>query len=109
MSNPLKLKPQTNGTPRLQGVFRMRDEHGFPVDMAFEIAKENKWDIDWVEAMADALRQCVLKYDALVAEMKMLEPSRADAALFVFKSGIMGCEGETICDRAEHLYRKMHA
>lgn len=104
---PLRWKAQINGVPKLQGVFTMRDTKGFPLDMAYELAKERGWEIDWVEAMADAARQCVLKYDALVDEIMMLEPHKVEAAKMVFASGIMSMDGATFQDRAENLYRKM--
>lgn len=106
-NGPLRLKTQTNGVPRLQGVFTMRDQNGFPLDMAYELAKERGWEIDWVEALADAARQSVLKYDALVAELNILEPSKARSAVFIFADGLMSCDGETFCEKAANLHRAM--
>jgi hypothetical protein len=105
---PLRFKKQTNGVPKLQGVFTMRDQEGFPVDMSYEITKEHKWEVDWVEALADAARQCVLKYDALLEEIRMLEPEKVGNVQKIFAFGLMSCEGATFRDKAAHLYKRMH-
>ena len=105
--NPLNLKCQKGGRMRLQGVFTLRDQEGFPIDMAYEMAKEHGWEVDWVEAMADAARQCPFKYEALCDEIKLLEPDKFAAAFMVFSDGLLGCYGETFCEKAEQLYRKM--
>lgn len=104
---PLRWKTQLSGVPKLQGVFTMRDQEGFPVDMAYEIAKERGGEVDWVEALADAARQCILKYDALLEEIRMLEPHKVEAVTNIFAGGLMACEGATFCDKAAHLYKRM--
>jgi hypothetical protein len=106
-SGPLRWKTQINGVPKLQGVFTMRDQEGFPVDMSYEIAKERGWEVDWLEALADAARQGILKYDALLEEIRMLEPTKVDAAQNIFASGLMSCESATFCDKSAHLYKRM--
>jgi hypothetical protein len=106
-SSPLRLKSQTNGVPKLQGVFTMRDQEGFPIDMSYELAKENGWEVDWVEALADAARQCIFKYDALIEEIKMLEPDRLDIVKRIFALGFMSSEGETFSKQASSLYNRM--
>jgi hypothetical protein len=106
-SSPLRLKSQTNGVPKLQGVFTMRDQEGFPIDMSYELAKENGWEVDWVEALADAARQCIFKYDALIEEIKMLEPDRLDIVKRIFALGFMSSEGETFSKQASNLYNRM--
>ena len=106
-SGVLRLKSQTNGVPKLQGVFRMRDQEGFPVDMSYEIAKENGWEIDWVEALADAGRQCIFKYDALIEEIGMLEPDKLDGVKRMFALGFMSSGGETFTEQASSLYNRM--
>jgi hypothetical protein len=102
----LRAIRQADGNVRLQGVFTLRDRDGFPVDMAFEMARERGWVVDWVEALADAGRQCVLKCDALADEMRMLDPCNADAAWFVFQSAVMEREG-TFQERCAATYEKM--
>jgi hypothetical protein len=106
-SSHLRLKSQTNGVPKLQGVFTMRDQEGFPIDMSYELAKENGWEVDWVEALADAARQCIFKYDALIEEIKMLEPDRLDIVKRIFALGFMSSEGETFSKQASSLYNRM--
>jgi hypothetical protein len=103
----LRCRLQSNGVPRLQGVFTLRDQEGFPVDMAFEMARDRGWEVDWVEALADAARQCVLKYEALLNEVRMLEPGRVEMVQAMFAAGLMECEGETFCDKAARLHQRM--
>ena len=50
----------------------MKDQEGFPLDMAYEICKERRACPDWCEAMADALSQSYTKYETLTGEMEML-------------------------------------
>lgn len=106
---PLRWKTQRNGVPKLQGVFTLRDEQGFPVDMAYELARERGWEVDWLEALADAARQCVLKYLALLEEIRLLEPHKLAAVTTLFAAGLMACDGATFQDRAANLYRQMRA
>ena len=105
MKNPLRLKELISGTLRLQGVFRMYDELGFPISMTFDIAKEKGWEIDWIEALADALRSDIFKYDLLLKEIEMLGE---DVAVIkrMFPAFLMDCEGPTASDKAQHLYSK---
>ncbi len=103
----LRLKSQINGVPKLQGVFRMRDQEGFPIDMSYELAKENGWEVDWVEALADAARQCVFKYNTLIEEIKMLEPDKLDGVKRIFVIGFMASKGETFIEKADCLYNRM--
>jgi hypothetical protein len=106
-SSPLRLKSQTNGVPKLQGVFTMRDQEGFPIDMSYELAKDNGWEVDWVEALADAARQCIFKYDALIEEIKILEPDKLDIVKRIFALGFMSSDGETFSKQASSLYNRM--
>jgi hypothetical protein len=86
----------------------MRDQEGFPVDMSYEIAKENEWDIDWVEALADAARNCILKYDALIDEISMLEPDKLEGIKHIFAVGLMTSDGDSFTEKASSLYNRMH-
>jgi alanyl-tRNA synthetase len=104
---PLRLKPQTNGIPRLQGAFAMMDRHGVPIAITYDQARANGWAIDWVEAMADAARQSVEKFEAMVAEVRIHDPGMAAEAVRVFASGLTTSEGETFCDKAQTLYHEM--
>ena len=107
-SGPLRLKTQADGTFRLQGVFRMRDQEGFPIDMSYEIAQDNGWDIDWIEALADASRQSLDKYDGLIEEIGMLEPERLPNIRKLFSYFLMSSEGETLDEKAANLYKRFH-
>jgi len=107
-SGPLRWKSQINGIPKLQGVFKMRDQEGFPLDMIYEIAKENNWDVDWVEALADAARQSVFKYDALIEELKMLlSQDDVQRIEWLFGVGFMKQPGETFKEKTTLLYNEM--
>lgn len=89
-SGPLRVKRTINGGLRLQGVFRMQDQEGFPVDMSYEMAKEKGIEIDWVEALVDAGRQCIFKYDQLLAQIRLLIPAaQAEAAERMFSIAFM--------------------
>lgn len=103
----LRWKSQINGVPKLQGVFKFRDREGFPLDMAYEISKEMGYEIDWVEALAGAGRQSIFKYDALIEEIKMLEPDSLEAIKRIFMYGLMSMEGDTFQDKSRNLYKKM--
>lgn len=105
---PLRLKSQINKIPKLQGVFAMKDQEGFPIDMSYEMARDRGWEIDWIEAMVDASRQCIFKYDTLVDEIRMLEPNKINDLQRFFAAFMMADEGETFEEKAENLYKKMH-
>jgi hypothetical protein len=61
-----------DGRLLLGGVFRMKDEVGFPLDMSYEIAKEKGWLIDWMEYLADAGRQKQPKIESCLREIGYL-------------------------------------
>ena len=85
----------------------MRDQEGFPLDMAYEMAKEKGWDVDWVEALADAGRQSIHKFDALIEEISMLEPDRLSGIRMSFASGLMASAGDGFHEKAQALYQRM--
>jgi len=45
-----------DGTYLIGGVWTLRDQVGFPIEMSHVVCKQNGWLIDWMEAMADASR-----------------------------------------------------
>lgn len=45
-----------DGTPLIGGVWTLRDQEGFPVEMSHLVCRDKGWAIDWMEAMADASR-----------------------------------------------------
>lgn len=87
MNSPLYCSGLTpDGIPLLAGLFRLRDECGFPVDMAYEIAKEKGQCPDWAEFLADAGAQPGWKFDAAFHEIEMLlGPTLAAEILQRFK------------------------
>ena len=40
--------------PLIGGVWTLRDQEGFPIEMSHLVCKDKGWAIDWMEAMADA-------------------------------------------------------
>lgn len=62
-----------NGQALVGGVARMWFQHGFPVDMSFEIIKEDRNKVDWCEALADAWLNDPSKFDVIVNDISMLE------------------------------------
>jgi hypothetical protein len=59
----------SEGTTLIGGVWTLRDQEGFPLEMAHLIARDRGWAIDWAEAMADASRtnNCPALMDAIEA------------------------------------------
>jgi hypothetical protein len=108
-SGPLRWKSQTNGVPKLQGVFRFKDETGFPVSITYDVSREREWDFDWIEALVDATRQN--KFDSMFNEVKMIVPEAAEGIKYLFILFIMdeGVQGDTIKEKAECLYKIMHS
>ena len=45
-----------DGTILIGGVWTLRDQEGFPLEMSHLVARDKGWLIDWAEAMADASR-----------------------------------------------------
>jgi len=81
MSNPLYFNPISV----LGGAYKLKDEHGIPVDLTYEYFKERGISIDWMEALAEALYQDVTKMDSLLKEIKLLLPSDFDLIYTKFK------------------------
>ena len=67
------------------GIFTMKDELGFPVDMSYEVCKENGLYIDWCEFLADAGRQKQWKFDDALGEIKNLLPEECEKIFHSFK------------------------
>ena len=44
----------SDGKQLIGGVWTLRDQEGFPLEMSYLIAQDRGWQIDWAEAMADA-------------------------------------------------------
>ena len=60
----------TEGTPILAGLWRMKDEMGFPVSCFLDETTARGFHVDWLEAMADASMTDNLP--ALMREIEML-------------------------------------
>jgi hypothetical protein len=98
---------QVTGRPKIQGVFRLKDEDGFPVDMSYELAKERGWDVDWVEALVDAGRSDVGKFDALLAEIELLEPGAGESAKRVVASAFSNHPTGAFYEVAQRIYDRI--
>jgi hypothetical protein len=78
-ASPLYITGYTpDGRRLLGGVFRLKDQHGFPLDMSFEIAKENGFLIDYAELLSDAWFNDCLKFDFITRELDMLGGSHVE-------------------------------
>ena len=42
------------GEPLIGGVWALRQQEGFPLEMSQMVCQSNGWKIDWLEAMCDA-------------------------------------------------------
>lgn len=104
---PLRFKRQSDGVIRVQGVYAMKDEVGFPISESYDYCEGKGMVVDWVEALADAGRQCIFKYDALIEEMKILVPDVVKDAEMIFNMGYFSMEGDTFGERANNLYNQM--
>ncbi len=57
-----------DGTPLVGGVWTLRDQEGFPLELSHLFCRDQGWAVDWAEAMADASRS-----NNLLALMKAVE------------------------------------
>lgn len=73
---PLRFIQQTNGIPRLLGVWTLKVQEGFPLDMSCHIASQKGYDIDWVEVVADACNR--KEFNSLEKEVNLLLESREE-------------------------------
>ena len=72
----------------IAGVYRLKDECGFPIDASYDYCHDKDLTIDWMEALAYALSQGVegvFKMDALLKEIKMLIPDEYDGIVCRWK------------------------
>jgi hypothetical protein len=71
--NPLYISGITpTGELLAGGLFTMKDTHGMPLDLSYELCKENKLCPDWLEYLLDAGRQDGWKWDSAADEMRLL-------------------------------------
>lgn len=72
------------GTPLIGGVWTLRDQEGFPLEMSHLVCRDKGWAIDWLEAMADASRS-----NNCPALMKAVEAFLPEPAVTHLKMGFM--------------------
>ena len=73
-----------DGTPLIGGVWTLRDQEGFPLEMSHLVCRDKGWAIDWMEAMADASRS-----NNCPALMKAVEAFLPEHAVTHLKMGFM--------------------
>lgn len=93
------------GQPLIAGLFAMKDQHGFPLDMSIEECRIRGMQPDWLEYLADAGRQPDWKLDAAVDEMKLIVGDGADEIMNRFKQmgALFRQEGDTFSDVCERI------
>jgi len=69
--------------PVARGIYRLKDELGFPLDMAYEECQRLGLSPDWVECALDAGRQSIDKFDSVMAEIKMLEGDNSQVMMVI--------------------------
>lgn len=74
MNNPLYITGLTDdGYFLIGGIYRMKDELGFPLDASLDYCIEKgNLIIDWCECLADAGSQNDWKFDSVLEELEML-------------------------------------
>jgi len=73
-----------DGEMLIGGVWTLRDQEGFPLEMAHLVCRDKGWRIDWLEAMADASRQ-----DKCPALMEQIEAFLPSDTVFMLKLGFV--------------------
>ena len=105
-SNPLYL----TGERLVAGVYRLKDECGFPIDASYDYCNDKGLHIDWMEALACALSQGlegVFKMDSLLKEIKMLIPNEYDGIILRWKIVFMQAYFTALCTHSnEHAIYK---
>ena len=75
-SGPLRFVVQINGRLRVLGVWTLKAQEGFPLDMSCHTARDKGFDIDWVEVIADACNR--REFNALEKEVEILLGDRLE-------------------------------
>lgn len=77
--NPLYVTGiNPEGKLLIGGVFRMKDEYGFPLDCSRDVIKEKGWEIDYLELLCDAWLHDVDGFDSVCRELDMMDGSHVD-------------------------------
>lgn len=72
--NPLYITGiNPEGKPLIGGVFRMKDEHGFPFDLSRDILRENGESVDYLELLCDAWLHDCNGFKSVCKELDMLD------------------------------------
>jgi len=61
-----------------KGVFQLKDTHGLPLDMIFELVKEAGYSIDYCDLLCNAWLNDCLKFEGIVRELEMLGGSHVE-------------------------------
>lgn len=74
----------TEGLLLVGGLFKFKDELGFPLDVSLDVIKEYpNMTVDWCEYLADAGRQLDWKFDSALDEIKLLLGENAEKVIIV--------------------------
>lgn len=72
------------GVVLIGGVWTLRAQEGFPLEMAHMVCQTNGWRVDWLEAMADASRT-----DECPALMRQVEAFLDAGTILALKLGFV--------------------
>lgn len=79
MKSPLYITGVTpDGRLLMGGVFRMQDEHGFPVDASHEECRMKGFAVDWLEALCDCWLNDPQKFESFGRQVEMIAPGSVD-------------------------------
>ena len=95
-----------DGSPLIGGIYTLKDQSGFPLDMSYEEVRRMGACPDWAECLADAGAQCIIKFDGVVTELSCLL-GEAHAAEIVSKfkqwgaalAAEVGMDWAAVCQR----------
>lgn len=79
MNSPLYVTGfSPEGRPLIGGIFKMKDQEGFPLDASFDLCRDKGLAIDYMEFLCDAWLSDCLGFDSVIRELDMLGGSRVD-------------------------------
>lgn len=73
-----------DGTFLIGGIWKLWEQEGFPLEMAYLVCRDKGWRVDWMEAMADA--SITNNCPALVKHIEAFLPSET---MMHLKAGFM--------------------
>lgn len=106
-ASPLYVTGVTpEGQPLVGGVYRMKDEFGFPIDLSVLVLREKGANVDWLELLADAGRQSdASKLLDAVAELEAQAQIDVAHIKASFAAIISVTAGASTADKCAAIYR----